>query len=74
VFRQLQYAAASILALPGYFGAVSVQVKPVIAVPYQDPFFAQLDRRLPASVQSVRRGVAAQQGSERNPKLYIQRF
>jgi len=54
----------SIGALPGYFGAAAVQVQPIVAVPHQDPFLAQLNRRLPLAVQPVRRGVAAEQGSE----------
>ena len=41
------------------------------AVPDRNPFLAQLDCCLPIPVQPVRRGVAAEQGSQRNPKLSV---
>src|SRR5579863_6700825 len=45
------------------------QIQPILAAANQDCVFAQLHRRLALAVEPVRRGVAAQQGSERYPQF-----
>src|SRR5208282_4444355 len=49
--------------------SVAIEFKPLLAVPHHDSILAQFDRRLAVAVQSMRRGVAAEQGSERDPEL-----
>ena len=68
---QFQFVAAPIFAVPTHGCALAVLIKPLLAVAYQNPFFAELDCCLAIAVQSVRRGVAAEQGSQRYPKLAI---
>ena len=70
-FCQLQHSAPSVFARPDDLRAVAVQVEPSFAVAHRDLFFAQLDRGLAVAIQPVRRGVAAEQGSKRNPKLQL---
>ena len=68
-FSQLKLSASSIFALPVHHRPIAPQVQPIFPVPDRDPFLAQLDCCLSVPVQPMRRGVAAEQGSQRNPKL-----
>src|SRR5579871_6694665 len=70
--RQLQLTAAPILTSPANVRTLSIQFQPRIPVPHHDPFFSQLDRGLPVSVQPVRRGVTPQQRSQRNPQFNVE--
>jgi len=40
MLSELEFSLASIFAQQCYFCAGAVEVKPVVAVPYQDSFFA----------------------------------
>ena len=57
---------------PHHLRAVAFQIEPRIPMTHRNLFFAQLDRRLPIPIQPMRRGVAAEQGSKRNPKFHVQ--
>src|SRR5215469_7937518 len=71
-FRQFQHAALSILAAPVDLCALPIQLKPRIAMPYRDPLLAKFHGGLSVSVQSVRRGVASQQRSQRDPEFDVE--
>ncbi len=68
-FCQLQHSVPSVFAPPDDLRSAALKSSQASAVADRNLFFAQLYRCLPVSIQPVRRGVAAKQGSQRNPKL-----